>query len=189
MFRLNGTSNRMHHCKMRRGRVMVMVLRQRSPRSKLRGGTQSGGHLHEDCTCDDFRCHTLVGRRGVLSLYRCTVRSIPVLCRILVALAWISWVVTICASVALSIAQTETVVCDVVLQLLARACFPESSFAFERKPMVPSEQRSAQLLESPCPGRAYQLCGPHLDRRLFYALEGEICPICKFISKERIYHL
>jgi hypothetical protein len=70
--------------------------------------------LHEDCTCDDFLSYTLVWVGGVF--VSMVYRSIPVLCRI----RSLSMDILGCydsASVALSIAQT--VVCDVVVQLLA----------------------------------------------------------------------
>jgi hypothetical protein len=76
-------------------------------------------------------------------------------------------------------AQTESIVCDVVVQLLARASFPPAHLYLRGNPQCSVSSRAlSQLLESPCPSlRRINFCGPyHLTDDCLRALEGESRP-------------
>jgi hypothetical protein len=76
-------------------------------------------------------------------------------------------------------AQTESVVCDVVVQLLARASFPRAHLHLRGNLQCSvSSKALAQLLESPCPSlRRITFCGPyHLTEDYLRALEGKARP-------------
>jgi hypothetical protein len=68
-------------------------------------------------------------------------------------------------------AQTETNVCDVVVQLLARDSFPRAHLYLKGNP----SNTLSKLLESPCPSlRRINFCGSsQLTEDCLYALEGE----------------
>jgi hypothetical protein len=84
-------------------------------------------------------------------------------------------------------AQTETIVCDVVVQLLARASFPRAHLHLRGNPQCSvSSNALAQLLQSPCPSlRRINFCGPYnLAEDCLRALEGGSHPDLQ-VSLER----
>jgi hypothetical protein len=84
-------------------------------------------------------------------------------------------------------AQTETIACDVVVQLLARASFPRTDLHLRGNPQCSvSSNALAQLLQSPCPSlRRINFCGPYdLAEDCLRALEGGTHPDLQ-VSLER----
>jgi hypothetical protein len=179
------TSNRMHHLLQNASRAGHGhgLYDSNLQEVELRKGHSVADILHEDCICDDFLSlarHTLVwvGEGVFISMvYReafqcCAGYEVALRMDILGCYdnvrVWRS-----------PSAQTETVVCDVVVQLLARASFPRAHLHLRGNPHCSvSSNALAQLLESPCPSlRRINFCGPyHLTEDCLRALEGETCP-------------
>jgi hypothetical protein len=149
---------------------------------KLREGHNAEDILHENYKCDDFLSlarHTLVwvGEEVFVSMvYReaFRYRGYEVAFRIDVLGCYDNVRVWCSPS-----AQTGSFVCDVVLQLLARASFPPAHLYLRGNPQCSvSSDALSQLLESPCPClQRINVCGPFpLTDDCLRALEGESHP-------------
>jgi hypothetical protein len=150
---------------------------------RLRQGRSVADILHENCACDDLLSlarHTLVwlGEGVFISMvYREAFRYIAgyeVALRMDILDCWGYLRVWRSRS-----AQTETNVCDVVVQLLARDSFPRADLYLKGNLQCSvSSDALSKLLESPCPslrrinfGWSY-----HLTEDCLRALEGETRP-------------
>jgi hypothetical protein len=149
---------------------------------KLREGHSAVDILHEKYSCDDFLSlarHTLVwvGEGVFVSMvYReaFRYRGYEVVFRMDILGCYDNVRVWCSPS-----AQTESIVCDVVVQLLARASFPPAHLYLRGNPQCSvSSNALSQLLENPCPClRRINFCGPyHLTDDCLRALEGESRP-------------
>jgi hypothetical protein len=163
---------------------------------KLREGRSAADILHENCACDDFLSlarHTLVWLgEGVFGsmVYREAFRYIAgyeVALRIDVL--GCSGKLRVWRSQS---AQTETNVCDVVVQLLARDSFPRAHLYLKGNQQCSvSSNALSKLLESPCPslGRI-NFCGSYqLTEDCLRALEGGTNPgLQVYLEKKDLSH-
>ena len=178
------TSNRMHHLLQNASRAgHGHGFYDNFQEVKLRDGHSVADILHENCSDDDFLSlarDTLVwvGEGVFVSMvyreaFRCCA-GYEVALRMDILGCYDNVRVWCTPS-----AQAEIVVCDVVVQLLARPSFPRTHLYLRGNPHCSvSSKALSQLLESPCPSlRRINFCGPyHLTEDCLRALEGEARP-------------
>lgn len=179
------TSNRMHHLLQNASRAGHGhgFYDSNFQEVKLREGHSVADILNEKCTSNDFLSlarHTLVWvAEGVFvsmvyrEAFRCCA-GYDVALRMDILGSYDNLRVWRSPS-----AQTDTIVCDVVVQLLSRASFPRAHLHLRGNPQCSvSSKALSQLLESPCPSlRRINFCGPyHLTEDYLRALEGETRP-------------
>jgi hypothetical protein len=192
------TSNRMHHILRNASRAgHGHGFYDNFQEVKLREGHSVADILHENCTCDDFLSlarHTLVwvGDGVFVSMvyreaFRCCA-GYEVALRMDILGCYDNVRVWRSPS-----SQTETVVCDIIVQLLARASFPRAHLHLRGNLQCSvSSKALAQLLESPCPSlRRVTFCGPyHLTEDCLRALEGEARPDLQvYLERKDLSHL